>query len=66
MQTFYDPNKTFDDNVKNGPFFEEIEPYVNQGEPTFEFLGHKIYSPFGIAAGTLPTSKHTAAAFELG
>lgn len=63
---FYDPNKTFADNVENGPFFDEITPYVNMGEPQYEFLGHKLYSPFGIAAGSLPTSRHTNAAFQLG
>ncbi len=63
---FYDPNKTYEDNVENGPFFDEITPCVNTGEPTYEFLGHKIYSPFGIAAGSLPGSRHTGAAFQLG
>lgn len=63
---FYDPKKTFDDNVQNGPFFETVEPYVNEGEPQYEFLGFPIYSPFGIAAGSLPTSRHTTAAFQLG
>lgn len=62
----YDPKKTFDDNVKNGPFFDTIQLYANQGEPNYEFLGHKLYSPFGIAAGSLPSSKHTNAAFQLG
>lgn len=66
MQTFYDPDKTYDDNVENGPFFDDIKNYENHGEPKYEFLGHKIYSPFGIAAGTLPTSRHTDAAFKLG
>jgi dihydroorotate dehydrogenase (NAD+) catalytic subunit len=63
----YDPNKTFDDNLDNGPFPESAEvPYKNNGKPEFTFLGHEIYSPFGIGAGSLPSSKHVAAAFELG
>jgi dihydroorotate dehydrogenase (NAD+) catalytic subunit len=62
----YDPSKTYDENVANGPFLDELVPYVNVSEPQYEFLGHKIYSPFGIAAGTLPSSRHTSAAFQLG
>lgn len=29
-------------------------------------MGHKLYSPFGIGAGSLPTSKHVSKAFERG
>lgn len=66
MQTFYDPSKTYEENVAQGPFLNELEPYRNEGEPEYSFLGHRLYSPFGIAAGILPTSKHTNAAFQLG
>ncbi|PIZ62579.1 diguanylate cyclase [Candidatus Saccharibacteria bacterium CG_4_10_14_0_2_um_filter_52_9] len=64
----YDPTKTFDDNFDNGPFpLQPNEtPYKNTGEPTFSFLGHQLYSPFGIAAGSLPTSKHVSYAFQRG
>lgn len=66
--TIFDPAKTFDDNFDNGPFPAESdrEPYKNTGEPQYSFLGHKLYSPFGIAAGSLPTSKHVRYAFERG
>jgi dihydroorotate dehydrogenase (NAD+) catalytic subunit len=64
--TFFDPAKTFDDNFDNGPFLSAGQPYKNTGEPKYSFLGHKIYSPFGIAAGSLPTSKHVKGAFERG
>ena len=64
--TFFDPAKTFYDNFDNGPYLESKEPYKNEGEPEYEFLGHKLYSPFGIAAGSLPTSKHVAGAFQRG
>ncbi|QQS18148.1 hypothetical protein IPL68_05950 [Candidatus Saccharibacteria bacterium] len=37
-----------------------------QDEAQFMFLGFPINFPFGIAAGSLPTSRHTNAAFELG
>ncbi len=64
----YDPTKTFDDNFDNGPFplLQENTPYVNQGEPSFTFLGKKVYSPFGIPAGPLLNSKHTTYAFQQG
>ena len=65
--TFFDPAKTFDDNFDNGPFLAKpLEPYKNAGEQTYSFLGHKLYSPFGIAAGSLPTSKHVGGAFQRG
>lgn len=62
-----DPAKTFDDNVDNGPFpLNDEAPYQNSGQPQFYFLGHQLYSPFGIGAGSLPTSKHTTYAFRRG
>ena len=65
-QLFYDPAKTFDQNMDEGPFFDSIPPLVREGEPQFSFLGFPVYLPFGIAAGTLPTSKHVKAAFDWG
>lgn len=64
----FDPDKTFDDNVDNGPFpvKKDKQTYQNQGDPSYEFLGHKLYAPFGIGAGSLPTSKHVAYAFRSG
>lgn len=63
----FDPDKTFDDNFDNGPFPTQPEaPYQNEGEPAYSFLSHKLYSPFGIGAGSLPTSKHVTYAFERG
>lgn len=66
--TFYDPTKTFDDNFDHGPFLPDPSRklYQNSGEPNYSFLSHKLYSPFGIAAGSLPTSKHVRGAFERG
>lgn len=62
-----DPTKTFDDNVDHGPFPVKTQaPYVNQGEPKYSFLGHALHAPFGIGAGSLPTSKHVRFAFERG
>ncbi len=64
---FYDPDRTFEDNYAHGPFNMDQKDYRSEdNEPKFHFLGFPIYSPFGIAAGSLPTSRHTNAAFSLG
>ncbi len=63
----YDPSRTFDENVAEGPFLDDETDYRNPDEkPTYTFLGHPISFPFGIAAGSLPTARHTNAAFRLG
>ncbi len=64
--TLFDPVKTFDDNFDHGPFLSPKDPYKNSGDPKYSFLGHKLYSPFGIGAGSLPTSKHVIGAFNRG
>lgn len=64
--TLFDPAKTFDENFDRGPYLDDRPPYVNEGEPEYSFLGHKLYSPYGIAAGSLPTSKHVIGAFKRG
>jgi dihydroorotate dehydrogenase (NAD+) catalytic subunit len=67
-KAFYDPKKTYDDNFDNGPsrVFDEEPNYKNTGEPKFNFLGHKLYSPFGIPAGPLPNSDYIKYAFDKG
>lgn len=64
----YDPEKTFDENYNEGPFgdYANKDTYVNKGEPAVDFMGVKVYLPFGIPAGPLPTSKHTSAVFRKG
>lgn len=68
VKPIYDPLKTFDDNFDNGPFgeFSNSEKYQNNGEPKYKFLGFPIYSPFGIAAGSLPNSNYIRGAFDKG
>lgn len=65
---FYNPHKTFDDNFNNGPYPDEelILSTKPKSSSDFIFLGHRINSPFGIPAGSLPTSKHIKYAFESG
>lgn len=52
---FYDPEKSYDDNFQFGPFgaFANGEIIKTEGEPQYNFFGHKVYSPFGIPAGPL-------------
>lgn len=63
----YDPSKSFAENVAEGPFDIDTTDYRDPNvEPQYTFLGFPINFPFGIAAGSLPTSRHTSAAFRLG
>jgi dihydroorotate dehydrogenase len=64
----FDSNKSFEDNATQGPFnaFADGNVYEQKGDPDKEFLGCKVYEPFGIPAGPLPTVKHIKAAFEKG
>ena len=66
--TIFDPNKTFDDNFDHGPYpkLSTAQVIKNTGKPSYTFLGYPIYFPFGIGAGSLPTSKHVAYSFEHG
>lgn len=65
---FYDPDKTYEENFEFGPFggFATGEKYVNKGEPTYDFLGEKVYLPFGIAAGPLVNGKFVKASLDKG
>lgn len=65
----YNDQLTFDENKKKGPFgaFANIKaPYKNKGEPAYDFFGIPVYSPFGIGAGPLPTTKFIKAALDTG
>ncbi len=63
----YDPVRTFAENVAEGPFNIDSKDYRDMdAETRYTFLGFPIHFPFGIAAGSLPTSCHTSAAFRLG
>jgi dihydroorotate dehydrogenase len=65
---FYDPNISYEENYDNGPFnaFAGHRIYKQTGEPQYDFLGQKVYLPFGIPAGPLLNSKFVKAAFEKG
>ena len=72
---FYDPEKSYEDNFKEGPFgafargFDDPKGASReQGLPllNFDFLGFKVNSPFGIPAGPLINAKFCKGAFEKG
>lgn len=68
LTPFYDPQKSYEDNFKNGPFgvFSDGQVLENEGEPKYDFLGFKINSPFGIPAGPLINGKFAQAAEDKG
>lgn len=65
---FYDPQKTYDGNYKEGPFgaFADGRDLRVNESPKYDFLGFKINTPFGIPSGPLLNSKFCKAAFEKG
>ena len=65
---FYDPEKTYEDNLKDGPFgyFADKKIFDQEGEPKYDFFGYKVYSPFGIPAGPLINGNFVEAAFNKG
>lgn len=69
---FYDPNISYDENYDQGPFgaFVNVDPFDStqglRGEPKYDFLGQKVYLPFGIPAGPLLNAKFCKGAFENG
>lgn len=65
---FYDPNLSYEDNFAQGPFgaFAGGEVVARASAPQANFLGHKVYLPFGIPAGPLLNAKFVEAAFRQG
>ena len=65
---FYDPEKSYEENYEQGPFgaFADGKVFKQEGEPQYDFLGKKLYLPFGIAAGPLVNGKFIKAALEKG
>ena len=64
---FYDPMKTYYENLEHGPFGAFADGVkIERGPARFDFLGHKISYPIGIPAGPLLDGKFVHAAFEKG
>ncbi|MFA6999898.1 MAG: dihydroorotate oxidase [Candidatus Paceibacterota bacterium] len=68
QKPFYDPEKTYEENLKDGPFgyFADKKVVKQKGEPQYNFFGHKVYSPFGIPAGPLINGKFVKGALNKG
>ena len=70
LPPFYDPEKSYEENYKNGPFgaFADTKGGGDASalEPKFNFLGFKVNSPFGIPAGPLVNGNFMRAAFQKG
>lgn len=68
MKPFYDPYKSYIRNYAEGPFnaFADGKTYKQKGQPKYNFLGSKVYLPFGIPAGPLLNSNFIKAAFQKG
>jgi dihydroorotate dehydrogenase (NAD+) catalytic subunit len=65
----YDDQLDFEENKAAGPFGDYADlgqPYLNEGEPKYDFFGTPVYSPFGIGAGPLPTARFIEAALNKG
>lgn len=71
---FYDPNISYEENYEKGPFGGFVENKTEDpergrrvgGEPQYDFLGQKVYLPFGIPAGPLLNSNFCKGAFQKG
>lgn len=65
---FYDPQKSYEENCLKGPFgaFADGEVFQDKGDSKFDFLGCKLYSPFGIPAGPLVNGAFVKAALDKG
>src|SRR5690554_246804 len=72
MDWWFDPARSYADNVDRGPFGAFASPapaapeLPTSGRPLARLLGEPVTTPFGIAAGPLPTARHCAAAFDHG
>lgn len=69
LTPFYDPEKSYEENFQKGPFGAFANGQViQQGEPLlkFDFMGFKVNSPFGIAAGPLINGNFVQAALDKG
>lgn len=65
---FYDPEISYEENYNDGPFgaFADKKIYQQASLPKQDFLGQKVYLPFGIPAGPLLNSNFVKAAFKKG
>lgn len=65
---YYDPKKNYEENFEKGPYgaFIDKKVYKDKGEPQYEFLGQKVYLPFGIPSGPLINGNFVKGALDKG
>ena len=68
LAPFYDPAKSYQENLDAGPFghFAEPSAFRQSGEPQHSFLGHPVFAPFGVPAGPLLNGNYVKAALDAG
>ncbi|MBI2003822.1 MAG: dihydroorotate oxidase [Parcubacteria group bacterium] len=68
QKPFFDPEKSYEENWKGGPFgaFADGKVFKNNNEPKFEVFGRKISLPIGIPAGPLLNGRFIKAALDKG
>jgi dihydroorotate dehydrogenase len=64
----YDPSMSYQDNFERGPFgeFANGVRIPQTGVPQHSFLGHSVFTPFGVPAGPLLNGKYVKAALDKG
>jgi dihydroorotate dehydrogenase len=65
---YFNPELSYDDNFKRGPFgaFADHKKYEHSGVPEYELFGFPLFLPFGIPAGPLLNGKFVKAALDKG
>lgn len=68
LQPFYDPERTYAENLAAGPFgiFADGTVFAESESPQEDFLGIKTHLPFGIPAGPVPNARFAKAALDKG
>ena len=67
-EPFYDPSRTYADNMKYGPFggFADRKKVITSEDPSFDLFGYSVHLPFGIPAGPLLNGRFVKAALDKG
>lgn len=65
---YYNPKKSYEENFEKGPYgaFVDKKVYQDKDEPQYEFLGQKVYLPFGIPSGPLINGNFVKGALDKG
>jgi len=68
QEPFYDPEKSYEENFAHGPYgvFADGKVFEDKEEPTYDFLGFKVNSLFGIPSGPLINGAFVKGALDKG